>query len=982
MEHNESTPSLVGANVRNVTDHDEYDKTTSPPQTNQRVPLGHHEDEHVKDYTTVNELANEGALISDEQGYDELLDATGNVKPNVTKTTAVLTGVQDKDLSKDTKTKIIESTLPQPVEIDDSHKEFVVVDIPHHPSVDVEDAGTPADDASTATGTPSIYELKNDESSMSLEELIDSQMASMSSLTTDLQKKISDKKKTRAPSRSRSRLRNVVETAVPDSVIENDSLQQVPAGAREGMASPLIQSRSQSAARSTTSGTSNSHSEKPHLARGDSYSGIQTYEQRPGRRPERHGDALLSNLSSREYLRSVSRSRSRVSKEAPISNMELVDEGALVTDDLGHDPQMMDRIDFTSETLQEEDEDPAEVKHTSKESPKSTDVKSTDSKSDKVDSDNDLDALTKKLESELKDLSLNKSNDDKSVDVAADKTDKTAEVPVETKSKPDKSTSTDDSDPVVTKDVLESSNTETEEAEPEKVTSDKELSSKEGENPTDDTSKASIKTALDTAAASAATGSTLLADDEIDIADAEEKDDDSKVDTETVTDLEGETKKEQTESTTTEKDTEPDITQANDDDVETKEDDEEDEEIPADDDDETTEGVIEPTPTTSESTTSAPKEVNDADGGTDVLSNVDEKLKSEVDATQDDEPIEDDTKETSSEVSKIEKELDTDPTVEAKKDDVTDSKATSTEISDVEKKDDVPALDTEDSTTVKATSEDESVDVPVEVDNDVEPKAVTESELPVTDEEQGKTTDKSIKQSDDAVNELIKATGKVSIGSTADETERLINQLESEIGDLSESTKDADITVDETEVSEPTNTEKADITVDETENDVTDKELAPEAKSEEESKSKSIPIDTTETVSKDVKVDVDTKDDTSSSAPVNQESDDDMHEPTKEEIIEMLKDEPVYLYTSLAGGGFFMPQRTNKLATILTANRIPFTYRDLGTDEEARNVWRRYGKGRSPPGIVRGKDDIIGNWEEIEEVNEDYRVRELIYETL
>lgn len=112
------------------------------------------------------------------------------------------------------------------------------------------------------------------------------------------------------------------------------------------------------------------------------------------------------------------------------------------------------------------------------------------------------------------------------------------------------------------------------------------------------------------------------------------------------------------------------------------------------------------------------------------------------------------------------------------------------------------------------------------------------------------------------------------------------------------------------------------------------------------------------------------------------EEEEELHEPTKEEIIEMLKDEPVYLYTSLAGGGFHMPQRTNKLVTILTANRIPFTYRDLGTDDEARGVWRRYSNGRMLPGIVRGKDDIIGNWEEIEEANEDYRVRELIYETL
>lgn len=92
------------------------------------------------------------------------------------------------------------------------------------------------------------------------------------------------------------------------------------------------------------------------------------------------------------------------------------------------------------------------------------------------------------------------------------------------------------------------------------------------------------------------------------------------------------------------------------------------------------------------------------------------------------------------------------------------------------------------------------------------------------------------------------------------------------------------------------------------------------------------------------------------------------------------EDEPVYLYTSFAGG-FQVATRTNRLITILTANRIKFEYRDLGTDEEAKKVWRRYSNGKTLPGIVRGKDDYIGNWEDIEEANEDYKVRSLIYET-
>ncbi|GME72230.1 unnamed protein product [Ambrosiozyma monospora] len=92
------------------------------------------------------------------------------------------------------------------------------------------------------------------------------------------------------------------------------------------------------------------------------------------------------------------------------------------------------------------------------------------------------------------------------------------------------------------------------------------------------------------------------------------------------------------------------------------------------------------------------------------------------------------------------------------------------------------------------------------------------------------------------------------------------------------------------------------------------------------------------------------------------------------------EDEPVYVYTSLAGG-FQIMTRTNRLTTILTANRIKFEYRDLGTDEEAKKIWRRYCGGKTLPGVVRGKDDYIGNWEEVEEANENYEVRSLVYES-
>lgn len=100
---------------------------------------------------------------------------------------------------------------------------------------------------------------------------------------------------------------------------------------------------------------------------------------------------------------------------------------------------------------------------------------------------------------------------------------------------------------------------------------------------------------------------------------------------------------------------------------------------------------------------------------------------------------------------------------------------------------------------------------------------------------------------------------------------------------------------------------------------------------------------------------------------------------------ELLKDleserrnEPVYIFTSLAGGGFHMIPRTNRLATILQANRINFSYKDLGTDPHARNLWKAHASGKQPPGLVRGSD-VVGNWQDVDDANEDYRLHDLLY---
>lgn len=113
--------------------------------------------------------------------------------------------------------------------------------------------------------------------------------------------------------------------------------------------------------------------------------------------------------------------------------------------------------------------------------------------------------------------------------------------------------------------------------------------------------------------------------------------------------------------------------------------------------------------------------------------------------------------------------------------------------------------------------------------------------------------------------------------------------------------------------------------------------------------------------------------------------DDDLDfEVSQDEIRKHLASLPIYLYTSLAGGMQIVP-RTNRLALILQANDIKFEYKDLGTDAEAKKIWKRYANGpngmRTIPGVVRG-DEVIGDWKEIDDANEEYKVRELIYETL
>lgn len=61
----------------------------------------------------------------------------------------------------------------------------------------------------------------------------------------------------------------------------------------------------------------------------------------------------------------------------------------------------------------------------------------------------------------------------------------------------------------------------------------------------------------------------------------------------------------------------------------------------------------------------------------------------------------------------------------------------------------------------------------------------------------------------------------------------------------------------------------------------------------------------------------------------------------------------LFLYTSFASGTHHMVSDTNRMAHILTANKVKYMGVDVGTDPKARKIWRWKAKGRQLPAIVR-----------------------------
>ncbi|KAH7064537.1 hypothetical protein B0J12DRAFT_1264 [Macrophomina phaseolina] len=80
-------------------------------------------------------------------------------------------------------------------------------------------------------------------------------------------------------------------------------------------------------------------------------------------------------------------------------------------------------------------------------------------------------------------------------------------------------------------------------------------------------------------------------------------------------------------------------------------------------------------------------------------------------------------------------------------------------------------------------------------------------------------------------------------------------------------------------------------------------------------------------------------------------------------------DMTLYLFTSLTAGSSHIVTATSRMETILKANRIPFTYIDTATNEDARRLYMRRGQGKKFPLLVK-EGYFLGGIVEVEEWNE------------
>jgi hypothetical protein len=65
------------------------------------------------------------------------------------------------------------------------------------------------------------------------------------------------------------------------------------------------------------------------------------------------------------------------------------------------------------------------------------------------------------------------------------------------------------------------------------------------------------------------------------------------------------------------------------------------------------------------------------------------------------------------------------------------------------------------------------------------------------------------------------------------------------------------------------------------------------------------------------------------------------------------QDKALYLFSSLTSGSSHLISATSRIETILKANRIPYSLIDTATNETAKKLFQRRGKGKKLPFLVK-----------------------------
>jgi hypothetical protein len=95
------------------------------------------------------------------------------------------------------------------------------------------------------------------------------------------------------------------------------------------------------------------------------------------------------------------------------------------------------------------------------------------------------------------------------------------------------------------------------------------------------------------------------------------------------------------------------------------------------------------------------------------------------------------------------------------------------------------------------------------------------------------------------------------------------------------------------------------------------------------------------------------------------------------DLLKWEQDQQLYLFTSLTAGSSHIVTATNRIETILKNARIPFTYIDTATNESAKALFQRRGRGKKLPFLVK-EGFVLGELQDVEDWNEFGELKEAI----